>query len=393
MLLAAVPLALIGGDYWIYLQDQIKGAPAAVATLESRRDDVVALLALAIVAQAILLYSFFSMLRVSLYDVDQVVDAVAAGRKAPAVTGRSAITSQTVQALRSLERGVSRTGSRSVGATDELRHASSELEDMARGTVDSLMAQADSVSRIAAAIEQMSASIAAAAENVVETRVAAERSQDASANGERVVRHLTAEIETINASVGQVGETVASLGALSGQIGSIVETIQTVADQTNLLALNAAIEAARAGEHGRGFAVVADEVRGLAVRTRESTHEIKDIVARIQSEVQAMVVAVDGVRRSVAGGMDYSGQACSVLAEIGAQVDLTGERIRAISAAFDEQRQAVSEVSDNVEKLNTNAQVHGLGAKDVAAVAQHLARLAEQLRAVWVRGASEGARS
>jgi methyl-accepting chemotaxis protein len=180
--------------------------------------------------------------------------------------------------------------------------------------------------------------------------------------------------------VQESAKTVASLGERSDQIGAIIGTIEDIADQTNLLALNAAIEAARAGEQGRGFAVVADEVRALAERTTRATKEIGEMIKAIQKETNGAVAAMEqGVNQVETGTMEAakSGQA---LRDILEQVNDVAMQVNQIATAAEEQTATTSEISNNMMQITEVVQQTSQGAQESATAAAQLYGNAEELQ-------------
>jgi methyl-accepting chemotaxis protein len=184
----------------------------------------------------------------------------------------------------------------------------------------------------------------------------------------------------INAAVSNGSKSVEALGVRGEQIGSIIATINDIADQTNLLALNAAIEAARAGEHGRGFAVVADEVRKLAERTTQATNEVSSSIQAIQSETRAAVERMEEGVAEVVKGVELAGTAGQSLTMI---VNSSGEvthMIQSIAAAAEEQSAAAEQVSRSVEAIAIETRETTEGTRQAVQAAADLSNRAESLR-------------
>jgi methyl-accepting chemotaxis protein len=176
--------------------------------------------------------------------------------------------------------------------------------------------------------------------------------------------------------------TIQALGRSSKQIGEIVSVINEIADQTNLLALNAAIEAARAGEQGRGFAVVADEVRKLAERTTKATKEIASMIKSIQKDTEEAVYSMDEGTREVDNGIGLADKAGASLKEIMQVSQRVADMVTEIAAASEEQSRAGEEISNNVESINKLAEQTATRTQQVARSAEDLDRLTETLRQV-----------
>lgn len=266
--------------------------------------------------------------------------------------------------------------------TNQVAAASSQLhstaEQMATGA-EEVAAQAGTV---ATAGEEMSATSGDIAQNC---QYAAEGSQQASAaavSGAKVVDETIGVMNSIAVRVKNSAKAVESLGARSDQIGAIVGTIEDIADQTNLLALNAAIEAARAGEQGRGFAVVADEVRALAERTTRATREIGEMIKAIQSETKGAVVAMEEGVVEVGKGSEKAADSGRALEQILEQINAVTSQIHQVATAAEEQTATTSEISNNMQQITEVVAQTSRGAHESASAANQLSELAEELRKV-----------
>ncbi|WP_313306546.1 methyl-accepting chemotaxis protein [Stutzerimonas balearica] len=272
------------------------------------------------------------------------------------------------------------------GLIGSIRDNSDHVADSARSLVTAsgqihvaTQCQSDAASSMAAAVEQMTVGIEHIARNAGEADSLAHRSGELSRQGGEIVAAVVEEIRQIAASVSESAHTVAELGERSGQISAIVQVIGDIAAQTNLLALNAAIEAARAGEQGRGFAVVADEVRKLAERTAQSTREIGEMVAAIQQgtsgAVQGMEQGVIRVNEGVVRAQ-RAGEAMHGIREAANQVQGT---VAEISHALREQSAASAEIAQKVSMIAQMAEENGSAVGSNHQTASRLSDLAGRL--------------
>jgi methyl-accepting chemotaxis protein len=270
-----------------------------------------------------------------------------------------------------------------VGATArEVAGAATEIaassEEMAQGIGE----QNQQVTQISAAIEEMSSSIIEVARKSAEAAENAQESGKVAEEGGKVVTETIQGMNEISDAVTASAASVSELGKRGDQIGQIIEVINDIADQTNLLALNAAIEAARAGEHGRGFAVVADEVRKLADRTTKATEEIGESITAIQTETGQAVERMNAGTEQVKVGVDKATQAGRSLEKIVTGAQDVATMIRSIAAAAEQQSAASEQVSKGVQSVSAVTNQSAEGASQAAMAASQLSTKAEQLQAL-----------
>ncbi len=258
-------------------------------------------------------------------------------------------------------------------ATNEI---SSSTEEMAAGAQE----QSQQATEIASAVEQMTQTILETTRNANSAANSAKEAGSIANEGGKVVEETISGMNKIAEVVRKSAKTVKELGKGSDQIGEIVQVIDDIADQTNLLALNAAIEAARAGEQGRGFAVVADEVRKLAERTTKATKEIADMIKKIQKDTGEAVVSMNEGTEEVENGIQLADKAGQSLKDIITGSNKVVDVASQVAAASEEQSSASEQISKNIESIANVTNQSAAGIQQVARASEDLNKLTENLQ-------------
>ena len=266
------------------------------------------------------------------------------------------------------------------GNTGQVATAAAQLHSTAEQIATAAEEVACQSMTVATAGEEMSATSNDISQNCSLAAEISKRASETAKGGSDVVQQTLQGMQNIAERVQESAHTVEGLGARSDQIGAIVGTIEDIADQTNLLALNAAIEAARAGEQGRGFAVVADEVRALAERTTRATREIGDMIKAIQEETGGAVRSMENGVKEVEKGMGSSRKSGEALQHILDAIDEVTMQVHQIATTSEEQTAVTGEISNNIHQITDVVSETARGAHETASAASQLASLATDLR-------------
>ncbi|MFS2156434.1 methyl-accepting chemotaxis protein [Pseudomonas sp. Pseusp122] len=260
-------------------------------------------------------------------------------------------------------------------AAQEVSTRAHSLSGLSSGAHEGMEQQSGEITSMAGAVEEFSATSLNIADNMTSTERLAQDNAQQTRIGRNSMQEASASLEQIAGSLNSTAKVIDTLGQRSQEIGSIVGTITSIADQTNLLALNAAIEAARAGEAGRGFAVVADEVRSLASRTRQATDEISGMIASIQQETGNAISTMQQGNALMQEGLKLNANVAAALARIDEQSRSAGEQFAAITTATQEQSSTATLLSSNLQSI-------ALGNSEQREVVSHLADTARELNAL-----------
>ena len=264
--------------------------------------------------------------------------------------------------------------------SERVASASEEISSGTTQSAEAARVQADQTHQVATAMQEMSATVQQVSQNSQTASDVSHRAAQAAREGGQVVEQTLATMRSIADSSKTVAERIAALGRNSEQIGKIIGVIDDIADQTNLLALNAAIEAARAGEQGRGFAVVADEVRKLAERTTKATKEIAGMIESIQQETKSAVQAMEVGSRDVQVGVEKTSAAGAALEEMIKMSEQVGDMISQIATAATEQSATTEQINANVAQISSATEESSAAADQTAKACQDLSSLAFDLQ-------------
>ncbi|EKN44045.1 methyl-accepting chemotaxis protein [Pseudomonas viridiflava] len=281
-----------------------------------------------------------------------------------------------LDALSNMQDGLKSTIQQIASASDQLASAAEELSAVTNESTRGLTRQNDEIQQAATAVNQMTAAVEEVARNAVSTSEASKTATEDAVDGRGQVDHTVKGITTMVHEITESTEAVSELAGHVREISKVLDVIRSIAEQTNLLALNAAIEAARAGEQGRGFAVVADEVRALAHRTQASTVEIEGMISTVQSGADGAVAAMGKSLSLATHTQEQALRAGSALEKITQGVATINERNLVIASASEEQAQVAREVDRNLLNIQDLSTQSAAGADQTNASSQELSRLA-----------------
>ncbi|WP_407692355.1 methyl-accepting chemotaxis protein [Pseudomonas xionganensis] len=266
------------------------------------------------------------------------------------------------------------------GGVSQIAAAAEQLSAITAQTSDGVQTQRLETEQTATAMQQMSATVQEVAQNAEQASQAAQGADQQAQQGNQVVQQAVAQVNRLAGEVEESAEAMAALSQESGRIGGVLEVIRNVAEQTNLLALNAAIEAARAGEQGRGFAVVADEVRALARRAQDSTEEIEKLIGGLQRMARAAVEKMDNSRNLTQQTVSLAGEAGAALGRITQAVSTIEQMNQQIAAAAEEQSAVADTISQSLTRVRDIGEQSASASEQTAASSAELARLGVELQ-------------
>jgi len=266
-----------------------------------------------------------------------------------------------------------------VDAANRLSSGVQQMQDITGKTSESIGHQQQQTEQVATAMNEMTSTIQEVGNNASEAAEATCQADEASKSGQKVVGKALKDINILADNVEQAAQVIHKLEDDANSIGGVLDVINNIAEQTNLLALNAAIEAARAGEQGRGFAVVADEVRTLAQRTQQSTQEIQSMIERLQSGAKTSVQVMEKGQLQAKSSVEQAAQAGASLDEITNAVSRIAEMNQQIAAASEQQIEVSDEINRNVLNINQVTEQNAAGSREAARAAVKLEQLAGDL--------------
>ncbi|MGL5995978.1 MAG: methyl-accepting chemotaxis protein [Pseudomonas proteolytica] len=290
-----------------------------------------------------------------------------------------------IGALATMQNNLRQTIQHIAGSATQLASAAEELSAVTEEASKGLQQQNNEIDQAATAVNEMTAAVEEVARNAVSTSEASTQSNQAAREGRDRVVETVGAIQTMTQDVQNTSVLIEGLATQGRDIGKVLDVIRAIAEQTNLLALNAAIEAARAGEAGRGFAVVADEVRALAHRTQQSTQEIEKMVAGIQNGTGEAVQSMQQSNQRTQSTLEMARAAGVALEQITQSISLINERNLVIASASEEQAQVSREVDRNLVNIRDLATQSAAGANQTSAASHELSRLAVDLNGMVAR--------
>jgi methyl-accepting chemotaxis protein len=367
-----------------------KGVQAATSTISETNDNakygVFVAIALALGITVVLAVVLTRSIVAPLGEAVQTAEFVAAGDLTQTIqaVGKDE-PARLLMALKTMQGSLRGTIQSIADSSNQLASASEELHAVTEDATRGLHQQNTEIEQAATAVNQMTAAVEEVARNAVSTSEASRESNTTAQRGREQVRQTVDSIGQLAADVTETSTEVEQLAQRVHEISKVLDVIRAIAEQTNLLALNAAIEAARAGEAGRGFAVVADEVRALAHRTQQSTREIEQMIGGIQNGTERAVSAMQSSNGRARSTLEVAQAAGVALEQITQAISSINERNLVIASASEEQAQVAREVDRNLVNIRDLSMQTSAGANQTSAASQELSRLAVNLNGLVAR--------
>jgi len=337
---------------------------------------------LVVVNSVVIARNIFRQLGGEPAEVSQIAHAIAQGNLAVGLQdGRDGIYGDMVLMVANLRQVldvVSRT-------SHDVAAAAVELTSSANQTASAAHEVVEQAGTVATASEEMASTSADIASNCHRAADSSAVASSTATSGAAIIRTTMQNMDDIATKVRHSAAVVEQLGTRSEQIGNIVGTIEDIADQTNLLALNAAIEAARAGEQGRGFAVVADEVRALAERTTRATREIGELIKAVQNETHKAVTVMNQGVTDVAKGAEEAVKSGAAISEILNQIDQVTLQINQIATAAEEQTATTQEITNNIQCISDSVGISARSSQEISEASSRLSQLSVELKSTLVK--------
>ena len=380
---AALKIMSAQGDLLLSHSDKLTASQTVVRDSDAAQAKNFLLLAtvLALIFGLVAAWSITRQIIIPLNQTLQVAERVASGDLSHNLTSvRQDELGQLQRAMQSMSVGLRELIGGISDGVSQIARAAEQLSAVTEQTSAGVNSQKIETDQVATAMNEMAATVQEVARNAEEASEAAVAADQQAREGDKVVGQAIAQIERLATEVGNSTSAMAHLKQESDKIGSVLDVIKSVAQQTNLLALNAAIEAARAGEAGRGFAVVADEVRSLAQRTQKSTEEIEELIVGLQSGTQQVATIMDNSRSLTDSSVELARSAGSALANITRTVSTIQAMNAQIATAAEQQSAVAEEVNRSVLNVRDISEQSAAASEETASSSTELARLGIHLQ-------------
>ncbi|NVJ62563.1 MAG: methyl-accepting chemotaxis protein [Gammaproteobacteria bacterium] len=366
--------------------DEVKGLAEelknkAVSQVSSSQMLIVVIAVIAVVAAVFITFLVINTIRKPLNEVVDVLSIVADGDLRRTIDSErqdefgalSNSVNNLVFKLRDILGGIA-------SGSHQLASSAEQTETIARQSHESINRQREQTELVATAMAEMTATVNEVANSANNTLQEVQGANSETKTGQEIVRRNIETINKLASEIESASHVINKLNEYSENIGSVLDVIRGIADQTNLLALNAAIEAARAGEQGRGFAVVADEVRTLASKTQDSTSEIQGMIERLQSGTKDAVSVMEKSQEEARVSVDQTAKAGEALELITRAVGVINDMSTHIASSAEEQSAVTNEMHENITTISSLAEQNARGSTESLSASQQLAKLAEELQ-------------